>query len=865
MPPIRQYNASPISPVSGPGGYAPDAMYGADPAYAAPDTRSANGGHGPGNPTYNLRSGPPGPPGPSSRSRPPHGPSNSQPRSMRPPGPPGPMNGRPPNGGPRGPDPRRPYPPGAMPPQKRSRAPRNQPRPGENYDNPFPTVAPRDPRDRRGPDPRGLENGMAAMDINGNGRMPPRPHTANGQRQGMRPPPPRGPPPVRGRGGQYSGPGRPPVRPDQQDRSYTDPNFTGMHPAASRPHPSRSATMPSQTREYTGPAAYGDFEYQQNSMDHTPSTRSDTTGSRRYPMPRPGNDMDSGLMVSHSDVNNRVSYAPREFLDSYYESGPDEDPDMPNFDAIPESGPVDEMGLDTHTIQTSSSPPSSSGGQYAAFSPTSGNSSLAHSKSQPNLRKGSVPNQFEHAGFQFDIPSEMHPGQAGYVPQGYEAHGYEQGSPYDQVNPYAGHVQDPYAINQPVHEFEQAQIPDPQQSPDTLSSHPTPFRLGHDPSGKPAPVRQYTGAPNPAPAQSAPQPQPPTGPDSTPVTQQEVERLQQKARANPADHKTSLLLAKKMVEAADVLVTNNARLDAKMKVKAREKYILDAYKIVKKLVSAGVPDAQFYLADCYGEGQLGLEADPKEAYSLYHSAAKAGHAQSAYRVAVCCEIGQEEGGGTRRDPMKSVQWYKRAAALGDTPAMYKMGMINLKGLLGQTKNPREGVSWLKRAAERADEENPHALHELALMYQTATGNDTIVQDEAYACELFHQAADLGYKFSQFRLGTAYEYGLMGCPVDNRMSIIWYTRAAAQGEHQSELALSGWYLTGSEGILQQNDTEAYLWARKAATAGLAKAEYAMGYFTEVGIGATANLDDAKRWYWRAAGRRTYYMILDMRNN
>jgi TPR repeat protein len=139
------------------------------------------------------------------------------------------------------------------------------------------------------------------------------------------------------------------------------------------------------------------------------------------------------------------------------------------------------------------------------------------------------------------------------------------------------------------------------------------------------------------------------------------------------------------------------------------------------------------------------------------------------------------------------------------------------------------------------------------MYLNAGPNDIIVRDEQYASQLFHQAAELGYKFSQFRLGNAYEYGLMGCPVDNRTSIIWYTRAAAQGEHQSELALSGWYLTGSEGILSQNDTEAYLWARKAATAGLAKAEYAMGYFTEVGIGATANLDDAKRWYWRAAGK------------
>jgi TPR repeat protein len=326
-----------------------------------------------------------------------------------------------------------------------------------------------------------------------------------------------------------------------------------------------------------------------------------------------------------------------------------------------------------------------------------------------------------------------------------------------------------------------------------------------------------------------------------------------KVRGNPGDQKTQLLLAKKLVEASIVLVADNNRLDPKMKAKAKEKYVMDAYKIVKKLVSTGYPDAQFYLADCYGEGQLGLEVDAKEAFALYQSAAKAGHAQSAYRVAVCCEIGAEEGGGTKRDPFKAVQWYKRAAAMGDTPAMYKMGMINLKGLLGQARSPREGVSWLKRAAERADEENPHALHELALMYQNASGNDIIVRDEAYASQLFHQAAELGYKFSQFRLGTAYEYGLLGCPVDNRTSIIWYTRAAAQGEHQSELALSGWYLTGSEGILQQNDTEAYLWARKAATAGLAKAEYAMGYFSEVGIGVTANLEDAKRWYWRAAGK------------
>lgn len=57
------------------------------------------------------------------------------------------------------------------------------------------------------------------------------------------------------------------------------------------------------------------------------------------------------------------------------------------------------------------------------------------------------------------------------------------------------------------------------------------------------------------------------------------------------------------------------------------------------------------------------------------------------------------------------------------------------------------------------------------------------------------------------------------------------------------------------MIQQSDTEAYLWARKAAEKGLAKAEYALGYFTEVGIGVPQNLDEAKRWYYKAASEFT----------
>ncbi|KAB8205190.1 hypothetical protein BDV34DRAFT_213207 [Aspergillus parasiticus] len=743
--------------------------------------------------------------------------------------------------------------------------PRPMPPPSNaTWDNPFPVFPSQEPRSRSGSTSTGIETGMARMDLNSPMSPvtgPDRPHTSHGRRQEM----PRQPPPGsagRGRGDHPAGPvrsasqGRPSTgRSDRSERSYTDPN--GPPPI---PHINRSATMPvtaapPMTPPVAPPVAKPMYPGQATYQDPSFATKANAHKSL------------------HVDA----------LLDSYYSTAHADEPDMPNFDAMPDGGQggaIDESLFGLEQPKPKTPAPSAPQGQYAAFNPQP--PEVHHVQSQPEMRPGVVPNQFENAGFHFDLPASVPAAQHqegmeygfGYEDPMQTPHQQQHGSWGSQMNAYpdgqTGYVgrdgsirsngpPQSYRANQPTYANEalppvmnQMDPVDPEQNPDALPHHPAPFRPGHDQGNKPAPVRQYNSATDSVPPPVVAQQAPPVDSPAGPVTQEELQQLQRVAKSNPSDKKTQLLLAQKLAEASVVLV-ESSRLDPKSKAKAREKYAMDAYKIVKKLVSSGYADAQFFLADCYGQGLLGLQVDHKEAFHLYQTAAKQGHGQSAYRTAVCCEIGLEEGGGTKRDPFKAVHWYKRAASLGDPPAMYKMGMIMLKGLLGQAKNPREGVSWLKRAAERADAENPHALHELALMYANAGPNDIVIRDEAYASQLFHQAAELGYKFSQFQLATAYEYGSMGCPVDPRQSIFWYTHAAAQGEHQSELALSGWYLTGAEGILQQSDTEAYLWARKAATSCLAKAEYAMGYYTEVGIGVTANMEDAKRWYWRAAAQ------------
>lgn len=704
---------------------------------------------------------------------------------------------------------------------------------------------------------------MGGLDMNGgppSGRGPgpgpgPRQHSSmddygrpsmDSQRGGPRGYPPqgypdsrRGPPPSQYQGyGDYHDEGYgPPMSPGHNDFG---PPPRSMTMPASNEYPMRNAMPPPRTDS----AGYGAPAGQQGPARPATAQSSRPAPHRVYPdqaPPLPANN--NGLQPpGWNDEPDRGSIG--DVYDSYYDQQaggesypPDQAPRerMPEFEATP---PRQDTRPSFDQTPMRAPPPQAGVPQPGpARYPE-----VSRTKSQPNLR--------EPQSAVFEMANDHPPLPTG----GFQA--YKPGLPNNPAPTRPGHQTSP-----------------PGSRPN--SGHPAPIRPGLMPNSmvnmndKPAPVRNYSGTPaaaagaqgRPSPAsqamsQNAPQAaaaaaRPVSVTEEPQVTIEELEHLRAIIKTDPNDQQSALTLAKKLIEAADVLVPRLP--DPKTRARSRERYILDSHKILKKLVGAQNLDAMFFLADCMGRGTLGHEPDPKEAFTLYQSAAKLGHAAAAYRTAVCCELGNDDGGGTRKDPLKAIQWYKRAATLGDTPAMYKVGMILLKGLLGQQRNPREAVGWLKRAAERADAENPHALHELGLLYESAQANDVLIRDEAYALQLFEQAAHLGYKFSQFRLGCVHEYGSMGLPIDPRLSIMWYSRAATQGEHQSELALSGWYLTGSDGVLQQSDTEAYLWARKAAQAGLAKAEYAMGYFTEVGIGVPANLEDAKRWYWRAAGK------------
>ncbi|KAI0937420.1 hypothetical protein AcV5_005334 [Taiwanofungus camphoratus] len=271
----------------------------------------------------------------------------------------------------------------------------------------------------------------------------------------------------------------------------------------------------------------------------------------------------------------------------------------------------------------------------------------------------------------------------------------------------------------------------------------------------------------------------------------------------------------------------------------REDLIREATSLLKRLADRGHMPSQYFLADCYanGIGTHKSRQDFDRAFPLFVLAAKHGHPDAAYRAGTCCE----NGWGCRRESAKALQFFRKAAAAGHPGAMYRLGIAELNGELGLSKSPREGVKWLKRSAEHATAEFPHALHELALLHERGVDN-VLFADYEYAAELLAQASELGYAPSAYRLGECYEYGKMGCPQDPALSIHYYNIAAQQNHRDACFALTAWYLVGSPGVLPQSDTEAFLWAKKAAEAGLVKAMYAVGYFLEVGIGTQPNMSE-----------------------
>ncbi|KKZ65598.1 hypothetical protein EMCG_08570 [[Emmonsia] crescens] len=306
-----------------------------------------------------------------------------------------------------------------------------------------------------------------------------------------------------------------------------------------------------------------------------------------------------------------------------------------------------------------------------------------------------------------------------------------------------------------------------------------------------------------------------------------------------------------MIHASQETEDSQASMDSTRPEKSKDitkvDLLREAKSILQRLADRSYPFAQYYLADGLASGLLNKgKPDYDKAFPFFVAASKHGHAEAGYRAALCYEFGW----GSRKDAAKAVQFYRQAASKNHPGAMSRLGRACLAGEMGLVKRYREGITWMKRAAEAADHQYNSAPYELGLLHETGYGDD-VFQDETYAAQLFTKSAELDHPDAAYRLGDAYEHGRLNCPVDPALSVHFYTCAAQLGHPLAMMALCAWFMVGAEPLLSKDEYEAYEWARSAAELGLPKAQYAVGYFTEMGIGCRRDPLEANVWYVKAA--------------
>lgn len=112
--------------------------------------------------------------------------------------------------------------------------------------------------------------------------------------------------------------------------------------------------------------------------------------------------------------------------------------------------------------------------------------------------------------------------------------------------------------------------------------------------------------------------------------------------------------------------------------------------------------------------------------------------------------------------------------------MYLIGQNFLNGLLCY-KNPKQGMLWIWDSAVHG---NSQAQYEIG-KYLSRFKNETFKQEGA---TFLKRAAGLGHADAQLELGTLYEKGLCGLPVDYSQAKKWFEMAKSNGSAMADFHL-----------------------------------------------------------------------------
>lgn len=345
-------------------------------------------------------------------------------------------------------------------------------------------------------------------------------------------------------------------------------------------------------------------------------------------------------------------------------------------------------------------------------------------------------------------------------------------------------------------------------------------------------------------------------PPNVPPTDEQKEVTLEAARAavlSCNDPDTQLTWAQDALTYVEICQQNEERIALAQTPRSRTpriEHVLkeDALKIVQFLADQHHPRAEFMRGMWLEFGKFGHRVDKKEAFYCYSRASEKGYLRADYRIGMQFE--------SSNDALKAIKYYQKGADAGDSAACYRLGMMTLLGQHGQPQNYERGLNLIYMSAQTADENAPQGAYVFGMlqaqqMPQVQVPDQYLPRDMVGAKMNIEKAAYLGFAKAQVKMGSAYELAELGCSFDPALSLHYNVLAARQGEPEAELAISKWMLCGHEGLFDKNEEVAFTYAQRAALAGFPTAQFAMGYYYEVGIYVPVNFSEAKEWYRKAS--------------
>lgn len=296
-----------------------------------------------------------------------------------------------------------------------------------------------------------------------------------------------------------------------------------------------------------------------------------------------------------------------------------------------------------------------------------------------------------------------------------------------------------------------------------------------------------------------------------------------------------------------------------------------AIKLIQEAEAADNKVARRMLAQLHlqgvSEGEKGtviVEKSAAKAKALLEKGSAAGDGEATLGLAQIYSAGVE---GTPQDHQKALDLLIQAGKQGNAVALSTYGARLLNGdpdTAGSPKLVKKDVPAALKMFEESSKSLPAANRILGQIYENGVGTAgaDVKQDVAKAFDYYTKAANGNDPQALFRLGNAFETGIIKDPAkprDDKENVLiqpnpksaldLYRLAAQNNLAEAFFNVGVYYETGT--VVDKDPEKAFAFHLKASNAGIPQAMNRLAGLYANGTGVTQDIVAAAGWYSRAA--------------